>query len=95
MHVDELDRLTKILQNRLNEGELIVSFEKDDGSERTMRCTTMTKLIPENKLPKSKSNNDLVENKNPVLRVFDLDINEWRSFRVSSVHKWKHTPKYE
>jgi hypothetical protein len=72
------------IANILAQGEATVKFTKVDGSERLMRCTKAPHLIPEDKQPKG----DLLTEVQPnlsVLRVFDLDMNEWRSFKVSNV----------
>lgn len=58
-----------------------VIFTKKDGSERTMNCTLVESHIPEDKKPK----NVLTDNNKDVIRVFDTDLSEWRSFRVDSV----------
>ncbi len=72
------------LRDTLHNQEVIVTFKKKDGTIRDMRCTLSEKLIQpyerkENSTPK-RQNDD-------VLPVFDLDKNEWRSFRLDSVKK--------
>ena len=60
----------------------IVTFTKVDGSKRVMRCTSNPANIPAEMQPVGNTDRYL----NPdVARVFDLDINEWRSFRLNSV----------
>lgn len=58
-----------------------VVFTKVDGSSRTMRCTTNDKYIREDMKPKG----GVVNYSDQVKRVFDIDIDEWRSFRTDSV----------
>ena len=75
----ERDFIVGLLKNNVCD----VKFTKVDGSPRTMKCTLREELIP----PKEK---------NPVpagtfeaiksVRVFDLEKQEWRSFRVDSVN---------
>lgn len=65
-------------------GPIIVTFTKVDGSERVMLCTTAPHLIPEEKQPTGSLLTEVPED-GGVLRVFDLDVNDWRSFRVGSV----------
>lgn len=75
----------------LSLGPTTVKFTKVDGTERVMHCTTAPYLIPDDKAPV----NLLAEYDDPlnvpkplnekVLRVFDLDVNDWRSFRVASL----------
>jgi hypothetical protein len=62
-----------------------IVFTKKNGEERTMRCTTNVKVIPSGQHPtgKSSSNNTFVKN------VYDIDKQDWRSFRVDSVKSAK------
>lgn len=63
-----------------------VTFEKADGSERTMVCTKDFKRIPEDKVPSGKGD----VNVDPRLyKVFDLEKNDWRSFRDERVIDWQ------
>jgi len=70
----------------LANGPVHVTFTKVDGSERKMLCTQSLHMIPEDKRPKH-SGEMLTEVPYPgdVLRVYDLEASDWRSFRVSSV----------
>lgn len=70
----------EIMQD-LQEGALEIIFTKKDGTERTMRATLDENMIPSSKTPKG---NSVVENDN-VIRCFDVEIQEWRSFRVDSI----------
>lgn len=58
-----------------------ITFTKSDGTEREMRCTLVESLIPTDKAPKGsgRTTSDAVQ------RVFDLDKQEWRSFKWDSV----------
>lgn len=58
-----------------------VTFTKADGTERQMVCTLNPELIPEDKIPKGERTITSTE----TLRVFELGLNEWRSFRMDSV----------
>ena len=76
--------LTDTLKKFLADGQVVVTFNKKDGTERTMRCTTNEAVIPRDMLPKGTGravNGD-------VQVVFDLDLNQWRSFRLDSVIQW-------
>jgi hypothetical protein len=71
------------LLEKLAAGPVVVKFTKADGTERVMPCTTNATII-------MFKNNKLIENmpsnKNAsTLVVFDLEKNEWRSFRTSSI----------
>lgn len=58
-----------------------VRFTKKDGTSRVMFCTTNKDRIPEEKHPKGEREN----NDHNLFKVFDLDIDEWRSFRLESL----------
>lgn len=68
------------LVDRLKQSVVNVVFTKADGSERTMNCTLKLENIPEDQHPKS-----VVKSESDQIRVFDTDIQEWRSFNFSSV----------
>jgi hypothetical protein len=73
--------LVNLLQNNV----VRVVFTKVDGSTRSLRGTLQPSYLPEN--DRSSSGSLLTEGDGSSERVsvFDLDLNEWRSFRVSSV----------
>jgi len=74
------------LRDALHSGEVEVIFDKADGSRRTMRCTTKPEMIPEDKYPLGGK----APNTDPHLfRVFDLEKNEWRSFREERVVQYE------
>lgn len=58
-----------------------LEFLKKDGTLREMKCTLREDKIPESSRPKGsgKSQN------NDSIAVFDLEKQEWRSFRFDSV----------
>lgn len=69
------------LKELLKHNEIFITFQKNDGTDRKMLCTLMENKIPDEKKAKNtgkKINDD-------VLPVFDLEKNEWRSFRFESV----------
>lgn len=59
-----------------------VVFTKTDGTNRVMLCTQALELIPEDKHPSGESNTVYDENQ---VRVFDLEVNEWRSFLKDNI----------
>lgn len=67
----------------LSESKVEVTFEKKDGTERKMICTLSENQIPNEKAPKGtgKSKSD------DVLAVFDIENNDWRSFRWDSIKR--------
>ena len=68
------------LVDRLKQSVVNVVFTKADGSERTMNCTLKLENIPEDRHPKG-----VIKSESDQIRVFDTDIQEWRSFNFSSV----------
>lgn len=72
----------EVLKKELKEGIVTVVFKKQDGTERTMRCTLSDDYVPlldTNGVASKRA-------KNPdVLAVWDTDANGWRSFRFDSV----------
>ena len=71
--------------NTLRESVVDLSFTKvKDGEVRQMKATLVSDKIPADKMPKTDANENLKKNQTAV-RVFDLDLNEWRSFRVDSL----------
>lgn len=59
-----------------------ITFVKKDGTDRTMICTTKPDSIPEGKQPIGESK---VKENTDIVRVYDLENEGWRSFRVDSV----------
>lgn len=79
-----VDFLTKIN----DEKEVNIQFIKQNGELRLMRATLDFSIIPKDKLPKNSLNlaNILKHiDSNGILRVFDLDIKEWRSVPFNRV----------
>jgi hypothetical protein len=71
----------------LRKQEITVSFLKKDGELRDMRCT-----LQEGAVPTFVPATDRTRTLNPeVCPVFDLDKQEWRSFRFDAVTKISFT----
>jgi len=72
---------------------IIVEFVKKDRSVRAMRATLNFNMIPKEKYPKGEQKKEVEKEleekkpkeKDPFIRVFDLDKNDWRGFRFSSI----------
>ena len=62
-----------------------IVFTKKNGEERTMRCTTNFKVIPSNQHPTGRG----MSSSSIVKKVYDIDKQDWRSFRVDSVKSAK------
>ena len=58
-----------------------VKFTKSDGTERIMKCTLREDLI----VPYVKKTDRVKEANTDVVPVFDVEKNEWRSFKVDAV----------
>lgn len=70
----------------LNEGlTLSVVFTKVDGTERTMLCTKNSQHIPEEKMPTQSDHSGNLSN---IMRVYDIENQDWRSFRLESVKSY-------
>jgi len=71
--------------NTLRLGVVNLSFTKvKDNAVREMRATLVEDMIPVDKMPKTDVNANTEKNQLAV-RVFDLDVSDWRSFRVDSL----------
>lgn len=73
------------LLHDINVKNLCITFTKTDGTDREMRCTLIEARIPTDKAPKGTGR----ETTDAVQRVFDLDKQEWRSFKWDSVKEVK------
>jgi hypothetical protein len=78
------------VRNLLHSTAATVTFVKSDGTVRDMRCTLNWNSIPLDQQPKTVDLTESRQRKQPSedsLRVFDLDINEWRSFRFDRLQR--------
>jgi len=81
------------VKSLLNKQEITVSFTKADGTDRDMRCTLNWELIPAQ--PTTGSVDGIVkESRAPrkeadpaVIKVYDLEAQAWRSFRMDRLKK--------
>lgn len=76
------------VKSLLQKGPVMVTFVKADGTEREMKCTLSYDFLPVT--PASTTLAESKPRKQPdehSLRVFDLDKNEWRSFRFERLRK--------
>jgi len=69
--------------NKLRSGVLSIEFRKADGSSRTMNATLNPQLVP----PKQFANESIerLSQSQDLVVVWDLDINGWRSFKISTL----------
>ena len=75
---EDIEKLRLLLKN----GEIVkVNFRKNDGTKREMVATTNLDFVPRDQHPVSPATV-----KDPALfTVFDLSINQWRSFRAERI----------
>ena len=71
------------LRDMLKGTEVAVTFTKKDGTERSMLCTLQESSIPTEKAPKNTGKAQSED----AIAVFDVDKQDWRSFRFDSVKK--------
>jgi hypothetical protein len=86
------------VRNLLHSTEAVVTFVKSDGTVRDMRCTLNWNSIPPDQQPKTVDLTESRQRKAPSedsLRVFDLDINEWRSFRFDRLQRITATIEFK
>lgn len=77
----EYDNVTQ----KLREGIVRLSFIKvKDGQIRNMRATLNEKFIPDAQKPTTE-----VKKNEETVRVYDLDVEGWRSFRISSLQTFE------
>lgn len=73
------------ISDLLRENVCKVKFIKVDGSERLMHCTLHKSFLPEMPLTEENVNSEPRKKNYETVRVFDLDKNDWRSFRIDSI----------
>lgn len=78
------------LRDLLHRSNVTVSFMKTDGTDRVMNCTTNPDLIPLSEHLKPQANSQSKRVNANVQVVWDLDKNEWRSFKYDSVQYILH-----
>ena len=84
-----MPKFKKWLRSHLAYGPVTVTFTKKDGTERVMKCSTSTELVPD---PIQSPNFDLLETpkkerkkSDDVMNVYDLENLAWKSFRWDSI----------
>lgn len=73
------------LRGVLQMHETTIIFTKKDGTERKLLCTLAKSKIPSEKTPKNSGKAKSDE----AIAVFDLENQDWRSFRWDSVKQIK------
>ena len=75
----------KDAQELLRDGICEVMFEKKDGSERQMKCTLNMDYIPEEMKQFQLYKGEKVLENLDILKVYDVDVQDWRSFILENV----------
>lgn len=71
------------LKNVLKNEGAIITFTKKDGTERVLKGTLNSSVIPEQHAPKGTGTEK--KKTEDALAVFDIENNGWRSFRFDSI----------
>jgi len=71
----------------MRKGIVEFSFEKKDGELREMRATLVNQVMPEDKIPQT-DYNAIAKSHPDVIRCFDVEIKEWRSFNISKLKSY-------
>jgi hypothetical protein len=76
--------LKQILENSVT----TVVFTKVNGEKREMKCTLLSEYLPKSDVAgKQLITETLTKEENPsTLRVWDVENNGWRSFRMDSIN---------
>ena len=79
--IDPMTRENMLIELRARVCRVI--FTKVNGETRDMMCTLQENNIPEDKRPAGSIDNPTYTDE--VIRAFDIDKQEWRSFKVANV----------
>ena len=71
------------MKQALAEKVCTVVFQKLNGEERIMECTTNIEMMPENARPRSS-----ISGREDVIAAYDVRSAGWRSFRIDSVKEF-------
>lgn len=72
----DITEIKTAVKSALLTGPTTIVFKKVDGTVRTMKCTLNDALLPKREVTESERKaNDGVQT------VFDLELNQWRSFK--------------
>jgi len=92
----ELSLFKKWLKSHLAFGPVTVIFNKKDGTERTMICTTNADIVPQ--IPHETNTDNPIDFPKPkkkvsedIMPVYDLESKAWKSFRWDSIKQVRFT----
>ena len=75
----------KDAQELLRDGICEVLFTKKDGTERLMKCTLNMDYIPEDMKPLNLLKGEKILENLDILKVYDTEVQDWRSFILANV----------
>lgn len=81
----EIKLFKKWLKSHLKYGPVTVTFDKKDGTERVMKCTTNSTLVPPIEIKESTEPKKERKVNDEVMPVYDLEAKAWKSFRWDSI----------
>lgn len=82
--------------SQVDQGVTYVRFTKVDGSDRIMKCTrnlAVIKAILGERWKDSYTNETSKPFTESAMRIFDLEKEEWRTFRIDTVYHVGSTPQ--
>ncbi len=85
----EFNDLVETLQNNV----CVIQFEKVDGTIRRMECTLVKEMLPEDHNTHKGALLTEGDGHQQRISVYDLEIGEWRSFRVDSLRTLVTKPR--
>lgn len=84
---EEREQFRNWIKNALEDTIVTVVFEKKDGTLRTMNCTLMEGAA----IPHVKTTDRVKTPSKDTCSVWDVEKNEWRSFRYDAINEIKFT----
>lgn len=91
LNENDLKKFKRWLKGHLSYGPVTVVFNKKDGSERTMECTTSFELVPKVEVKESTEIKKEKKKNDEVMPVYDLEAKAWKSFRWDSIKQVRFT----
>ena len=83
-NMNDTDNVEDLILMMLKGGILEVTFTKANGDTRVMKATLMKEHLPEQTEPSGPTTRS-----SSAIRCFDIDKQEWRSFRPSTVTNFR------
>lgn len=73
--------LRELIQSELKTGELLITFNKKDGTERKLKCTLQEGVVQ----PYEKKTEQVKVKNDNTMSVWDIENSGWRSFNLDSI----------